>query len=301
MITATGSEPGPGGVGPGAVIRAGSADRGGGGQGQHRVSLGHGSPDARGGLAVSLAEQPVRLGGQFLGPAVVLRSRHSYSTCLILTPDVMQRMSVNFLQWHARHGDRARHLLRPDQHGRMTGPDAGQDVFQTARRVRETSRSGYLAWAHEDAGIMGATARPGAPPGALAPPLGARPRRRRAGTRPRACSRRGRRSAGSRRLALWRLGEDGLAPIGDPQPGHERSSVLAVAVGQLGGQSVAVTGGDDGTVRLWRKGTSGLISIPTAHIPAGSPPIRITLFPPAGVLVWCRDGVLMAEIRTSRA
>src|SRR5277367_6204186 len=34
MITAAGSEPGPGGVGPGAVIRAGCADGGGGGQGK---------------------------------------------------------------------------------------------------------------------------------------------------------------------------------------------------------------------------------------------------------------------------
>jgi hypothetical protein len=29
----------------------------------------------------------------------------------------------------------------------MTGRDAEQDVFQTARRVRETSRRGCLAWA----------------------------------------------------------------------------------------------------------------------------------------------------------
>ncbi len=60
MITAAGSEPGPRGVGPGAVIRAGRADRGGGGQGEHRMGLGDGGPDARSGLAVSLAEQPVR-------------------------------------------------------------------------------------------------------------------------------------------------------------------------------------------------------------------------------------------------
>ena len=72
MITVAGSEPGPGGVGPGAVIRAGCADRGGGGQGQHRMGLGHGGPDARSGLAVSLAEQPVRLSGKFLGTAVML-------------------------------------------------------------------------------------------------------------------------------------------------------------------------------------------------------------------------------------
>ena len=69
MITAAGSEPGPGGVGPGAAIRAGCADRGGRGQGQHRIGLGHGGPGARGGLAVSLAEQPVRLSGEFLGAA----------------------------------------------------------------------------------------------------------------------------------------------------------------------------------------------------------------------------------------
>jgi hypothetical protein len=39
--------------------------------------------DARGGLAVSLAEQPVRLGGKFLGTAVMLRSGHRCSTYLV--------------------------------------------------------------------------------------------------------------------------------------------------------------------------------------------------------------------------
>ena len=39
MITAAGSEPGPGGVGPGAAIRAGCPDRSGRGQGQHRMGL----------------------------------------------------------------------------------------------------------------------------------------------------------------------------------------------------------------------------------------------------------------------
>ncbi len=66
MITAAGSEPGPGGVGPGAVIRTGCADHGSGGQGKHRMGLGNGSPNTRSGLAVSLAEQPVRLSGKFL-------------------------------------------------------------------------------------------------------------------------------------------------------------------------------------------------------------------------------------------
>jgi hypothetical protein len=76
MITAAGSEPGPGGVGPGAAIRTGCADRGGGGQSQHRMGLGNRSPDTRSGLAVSKAELPVRLGGEFLGAAVMLRSGH---------------------------------------------------------------------------------------------------------------------------------------------------------------------------------------------------------------------------------
>jgi hypothetical protein len=76
MITAAGSEPGPGGVGPGAAIRAGCADRSGGSESQHRMDLGHGGPGTRSGLAVSLAQQPVRLSGEFLGAAVMLRSGH---------------------------------------------------------------------------------------------------------------------------------------------------------------------------------------------------------------------------------
>jgi hypothetical protein len=76
MITSAGSETGPGGVGPGAGIRTGCADRGGGGQGKHRMGLGYGGPCARGGLAVSLAEQPVRLCGKFFGAAVMLWSAH---------------------------------------------------------------------------------------------------------------------------------------------------------------------------------------------------------------------------------
>ena len=67
MITVAGSEPGPGGVGPGAVIRAGCADSGSGGQSKHRVGLGNCGPDGGSGLAVSLAEQFVRLSGKFPG------------------------------------------------------------------------------------------------------------------------------------------------------------------------------------------------------------------------------------------
>ncbi len=76
MITAAGAESGPGGLSPGAVIRAGCTDRGGGGESEHRMGLGDCSPGTRGGLAVSLAEQPVRLSGKFLGAAVMLWSAH---------------------------------------------------------------------------------------------------------------------------------------------------------------------------------------------------------------------------------
>ena len=76
MITVAGSEPGPGGIGPGAAIRAGCADGGGGGQGERRMGLGDGGPDARGGLAAALPEQPVRLSGKFLGATVMLWSGH---------------------------------------------------------------------------------------------------------------------------------------------------------------------------------------------------------------------------------
>ena len=95
MITAAGSEPGPGGVGPGASICTGCADGGGGGQGEHPMGLGNSGPDTRSGLAVSLAEQPVRLGGKFLSPTVMLCSCHRCSTCLVvLTLGVIPRAPV---------------------------------------------------------------------------------------------------------------------------------------------------------------------------------------------------------------
>ena len=83
MIIVAGREPGPGGVGPGAGIRAGCADGGGGGQGERSMGLGHGGPDARGGLAVPLAEQSVRLSGKFLGTPIMLWSGHRYSAFLV--------------------------------------------------------------------------------------------------------------------------------------------------------------------------------------------------------------------------
>jgi hypothetical protein len=43
------------------------------------MGLGRGGPDAGRGLAVSLAGQPVRLCGKFLGAAGMLRSSHSCS------------------------------------------------------------------------------------------------------------------------------------------------------------------------------------------------------------------------------
>lgn len=85
-------------------------------------------------------------------------------------------------------------------------------------------------------------------------------------------------------VALWRVGEDGLVAAADPQPGHGASFVRGdgpvklwrvgkdrlaraglpryirsdtawtVAVGQLGDQQMAVAGGQNGTLALWRVG-----------------------------------------------
>jgi hypothetical protein len=57
----------------------------------------------------------VRLGGKFFGPAVMLRSGHCCSTRLVvLALDVIPRMlPVRSLPWHARHGGRSQHRLRP--------------------------------------------------------------------------------------------------------------------------------------------------------------------------------------------
>ncbi len=111
MITVTGSEPGPGGVGLGAVIRAGCADRSGGSQGEHRMGLVHGGPDTRSGLAVTLAEQPVRLNGKFLSAAVMLWSGHPMlhvSRWPGPGSDTTHAPPVNSAVVTRRHGDRAR-------------------------------------------------------------------------------------------------------------------------------------------------------------------------------------------------
>ena len=61
-----GFEPGPGNIGPCAAIEARCAYRGPGGKGEHGMGLGNGGPHAGSGLAVSLAEQLMRLRGKFL-------------------------------------------------------------------------------------------------------------------------------------------------------------------------------------------------------------------------------------------
>jgi hypothetical protein len=54
---------------------------GGGGQREGGVDLGDGGPGGGGGLAIPLAEQFARLGGEFLGAAEMLRSGHWCSSC----------------------------------------------------------------------------------------------------------------------------------------------------------------------------------------------------------------------------
>ena len=71
-----GLEPGPGSVSPCAAVGARCAYRGGGGKGEHGMGLGNGGSDASSGLAVSAAEQLMRLRGKFLSAAEVLWSGH---------------------------------------------------------------------------------------------------------------------------------------------------------------------------------------------------------------------------------
>ena len=148
MITAAGSEPGPSGVGPGAVIRTGCADRSGGSESKDRMGLGSGGPHARSGLAISLAEQPVRLSGEFFGTAVMLRSGHCCSTYLVALAQrvIPHTFLMTFPAVPCHHCDEARN--RAGGYGRspMTGRHAEQDVLHTACSVRETSRRGLLAW-----------------------------------------------------------------------------------------------------------------------------------------------------------
>jgi hypothetical protein len=55
---------------------------GGGGKGEHGMGLDDGGPHAGGDLAVCLVQQLVRLRGEFLGAAEVLRSGHGCSSRL---------------------------------------------------------------------------------------------------------------------------------------------------------------------------------------------------------------------------
>ena len=69
------------------------------------MGLGHSGPGTRSGLTVALAEQPVRLSGKFLSPAVMLWSAYRCSACLVvLTLGVIPRKPSGDLplRWHAR-------------------------------------------------------------------------------------------------------------------------------------------------------------------------------------------------------
>ena len=77
------------------------------------MGLGNSGLDTGSGLAVSLAEQPVRLGGKFLRPEVMLWSGHRCSTRLIvLALGVIPPTLPRDLPYGAcRHSDRARNRV----------------------------------------------------------------------------------------------------------------------------------------------------------------------------------------------
>jgi len=53
-------------------------------------------------------------------------------------------------------------------------------------------------------------------------------------------------------VSVAEIGRSGMRPVGKPLTGHD-GRVSAVAVGALpDGTPVIVSGGDDGTVRVWR-------------------------------------------------
>jgi WD40 repeat protein len=93
-------------------------------------------------------------------------------------------------------------------------------------------------------------------------------------------------------VQLWRIGDDGLVPVGSPQPGHDTDraglfGVAAVGLGQLGTELAAITGGGDGTVRLWRIGGGGLI-------PAGDPQPGHSGYGVRAAVLWRLDDRLVA-------
>ena len=96
------------------------------------MGLGSGGPDARSGLAVFLAEQPVRLSGKFPGAAVMLCSlvqslglRSSGRPCSGSDTPTLPR---DLPYGACRHGDRAGNRGG----GQEREPDPGTDVSAAA-------------------------------------------------------------------------------------------------------------------------------------------------------------------------
>ena len=74
---------------------------------------------------------------------------------------------------------------------------------------------------------------------------------------------------GEVKVGLWRLDDESLVPVGEPQDSIFGLSSAAIA--QLGNQAFAVTFFGNGTVRLWRVHDSGLV--PAGDRQAGHDPI----------------------------
>ena len=82
------------------------------------------------------------------------------------------------------------------------------------------------------------------------------------------------------------------APQGEPLTGHNRD-VLSVAFGEIDGQPLVVSGGHDGTVRLWHASGNG----PATTISLGSAVRHVLLLPPSGLSVGLAGGLVVIDVQ----
>jgi transposase len=87
-----------------------------------------------------------------------------------------------------------------------------------------------------------------------------------------------------------------LLPIGEPLTGHDRM-VSAVAVGELDDRPVIVSGGPDGTVRVWKLGDNSCRLV----IRLGSSVQGLALVHGNRIAVGAAAGVMLLDLQPARA